>query len=78
MTSLSIVGPFVFGIGIVDCIDMPGMKSSSESPSNFRIPICFLPSLAEVIINPDVLIHLLKEFLQGLWWLPCKILGCGS
>jgi hypothetical protein len=34
--------------------------------------------LAETVISPDVLIHLLKEFLQGLWWLPCKILGCRS
>jgi hypothetical protein len=62
MTALSIVGPFVVGIGIVDCPNMPGVKSSSEAPSHFRIPICFLPSLAEIIISPDVLIHLLKEF----------------
>jgi hypothetical protein len=78
VTALSIVSPFVVGIGIVDCPDMLGVKSSSEAPSHFRIPICFLPFLAEIIINPDVLIHLLKEFLQGLWWLPCKILGCRS
>jgi hypothetical protein len=78
VTALSIVGPFIVGIGIVDCLDMPGMKSSSEAPSHFIIPICFLPSLAEIIISPDVLIHLLKEFLQGLWWFPCKILGYGS
>jgi hypothetical protein len=61
----SIVGPFIVGIGIVDCPDMPRMKSSSEAPSHFRIPICFLPSLVQIIISPDVLIHLLKEVLQG-------------
>jgi hypothetical protein len=78
VTALSIVSPFIVGIGIVDCSNMPGMNSSSEAPSHFRIPICFLPSLAVIIISPDVLIHLLKEFLPGLWWLPCKILGCRS
>jgi hypothetical protein len=57
---------------------MPGMKSSSEAPSHFRKPVCFLPSLAEIIIGSDVLIHLLKELLQGLWGLPGKILGCRS
>jgi hypothetical protein len=35
MTALSIVGPFVVGIGIVDCLDMPMMKSSSVAPSHF-------------------------------------------
>jgi hypothetical protein len=57
---------------------MPGMKSSSEAPSHFRKLVCFLPLSAEIVISPDVLIHLLKEFFQGLWWLPCKILGCRS
>jgi hypothetical protein len=46
---------------------MPGMKSSSEAPGHLRKHVCFLPSLAEIIIGPDVLIHLLKELLQGLW-----------
>jgi hypothetical protein len=78
VTTLSIVGPFIIGIGIVDCPDVPWMKPPSKAPSHFRIPICFLPSLVEIIISADVLIHLLKEFLQGLWLLPCKILGCGS
>jgi hypothetical protein len=55
---------------------MPGMKSSSEAPSHLRKLVCFFPSLAEIIICPDVLIHLLKELLQGLWGLPGKILGC--
>jgi hypothetical protein len=57
---------------------MPGMKSSSEAPGHFRKHVCFLPSLAEIIISPDVLIHFLKEILQGLWGLFGKILGCRS
>jgi hypothetical protein len=78
LTALSIISPVIIGIGVVDYLDMPGMESSSEAPSHLRIPICFLPSLAEIIISSDVLIHLLEKFLQGLWWLPCKILSCGS
>ena len=57
---------------------MPWIKSSSEAPSHFREPVCFLPSLAEVIVSSNILIHLLEKLLQGLWWLPCKILCCGS
>jgi hypothetical protein len=57
---------------------VPGVNSSSEAPVHLRKPVCFLPSLAEIIIGPDVLIHLLKEFLQGLWGLPGKILSCRS
>jgi hypothetical protein len=75
--ALGIVGPIITGIRIVDCPDMPGMEYSSEAPSHLRIPLCFLPSLAKIIISPDVLIHLLKEFFQGLWWFPYKILCCG-
>jgi hypothetical protein len=41
------------------------MKSSSETPGHFRKHVCFFPSLAEIIIGIDVLIHLLKELLQG-------------
>jgi hypothetical protein len=78
LAALSIIGPIIVGIGIVDCPNMPGMESSSEAPSQLRIPICFLPSFADIIISSDVLIHLLEKFLQGLWWLPCKILSCGS
>jgi hypothetical protein len=78
LTTLSIIDPVIIGIRIVDCPDMPRMESSSDAPSHLRIPICFLPSLAEIIISSNILIHLLEKFLQGLWWLPCKILTCGS
>jgi hypothetical protein len=54
------------------------MKSPSEAPGHFKKPVGFLPSLAKIIIGPNVLIHLLKELLQGLWRLPGKILSCGS
>jgi hypothetical protein len=57
---------------------MPGVKSSSEAPGQLRKLVCFLPSLVEIIIGPDVLIHLLKELLQGLWGLPSEILSCRS
>ena len=70
--------PVLICVGIVDRSDMPGVESSSEAPSHFRIPMRFLPSLAEIIVSSDVFIHLLEKLLQGLWWLPCKILCCGS
>jgi hypothetical protein len=78
LIALSVIGPVIVGIGIVNCPNMLGMESSSEAPSHLKIPICFLPSLAEIIVSSDVFIHLLEKFLQGLWWLPCKILSCGS
>jgi hypothetical protein len=48
---------------------MPRVDSSSEAPSHFRKPVGFFPSLAETIGC------LLKELLQGLSWLPSKILS---
>jgi hypothetical protein len=78
MAILSIVDPFIIGIGIMNRPDMPRMKSSSEAPDHFRKPIRFLPSLAKIIISSDVLIHLLKKLFQGLWGFPGKILGCRS
>jgi hypothetical protein len=49
--------------GVMDRSDMSGVNSSPEAPSYFRKPIGFFPSLAKIIISPDVLIHLLKELL---------------
>ena len=54
---------------------MPGVDSSSEAPGHLRKHVCFFPSLAEIIISPDVFIHLLKKLLQGLWGFPSKILS---
>jgi hypothetical protein len=54
---------------------MPRVDSSSEAPSHLQEPVSFFPSLAEVIISPDVLIHLLKQLLQCLWGLPGEVLS---
>jgi hypothetical protein len=50
-------------VGIVDRPDMPGVNSSSEAPSHLRKHVCFFPSLAEIIVRSDILIHLLKKLL---------------
>jgi hypothetical protein len=78
LAALSMIGPVIICVGIVDCSDMPGVESSFEAPSHLRIPVCLFPSLAEIVASSNVFIHLLEELLQGLWWLPCKILCCGS
>jgi hypothetical protein len=54
---------------------MPWVDSSSVAPIHFRKHVSFFPSLAEIIISPDVFIHLLKELLQGLRGFPGKILS---
>jgi hypothetical protein len=54
---------------------MPRVDSSSEAPGHLRESISFLPSLAKVIVSPDVLIHFLKQLLQSLWWLPSEVLS---
>jgi hypothetical protein len=53
---------------------MPRVEPSFEAPGHLIIHIGFLPSLAEIIVSSDVLIHFLEKLHQGLWWLPCKIL----
>jgi hypothetical protein len=45
---------------------MPRVDPSSEVSSHLRKSISFLPSLVEVIVSPDVLIHFLKQLLQSL------------
>jgi hypothetical protein len=57
---------------------MPRVDSSSEAPGHLRESVSFLPSLAEVIVSSDVLIHLLKQLLQSLWGLSGDILGSRS
>jgi hypothetical protein len=54
---------------------MPRMDSSSKAPSYLRESVSFLPSLAEVVVSPDVLIHFLKQLLQSLGGLPGKVLS---
>ena len=54
---------------------MPRVDSPSEAPSHLRKSVSFLPSLAEVIVSPDVLIHFLKQLLQSLGRFPSKVLS---
>jgi hypothetical protein len=72
---LRLTSSIITWVGIMDQPDVPGVNSSSEAPGHLREPICFFPSLAEIIVGADVLIHLLKKLLQGLWGLPGKILS---
>jgi hypothetical protein len=57
---------------------MPRVDSSSEAPSHLRKSVSFFPSLSEVIVSPDVLIHLLKQLLPSLGRFPGEILSRGS
>jgi hypothetical protein len=57
---------------------MPRVDSSSEAPGHLKEFVSFLPSLAEVVISPDVHIHLLKQLLQSLWGLSGEILSSRS
>jgi hypothetical protein len=54
---------------------MPRVDSSSEAPRHLRKSISFFPSLAEVIVGPDVLIHFLKQLLQSLGGFPGEVLS---
>jgi hypothetical protein len=54
---------------------MPRVDSSSEAPSHLRKPISFFTSLAKIIIGLDVLIHLLKQLLQGLRGILSEVLS---
>jgi hypothetical protein len=78
MAMLNIADPFITNIGVMNWPDMTRMKSPSKAPGHLRKPVDFLPCLAKIIIILDVLIHLLKELLQGLWRLPGKILSYRS
>jgi hypothetical protein len=45
---------------------MPRVDSFFEAPGYFGKPVSFFPPLAEIIIIPDVFIHLMKKLLHGL------------
>ena len=51
------------------------MDSFAKAPGHFGESVSFLPSLAEVVVSSDVLIHLLKQLLQSLWGLPAEVLS---
>jgi hypothetical protein len=54
---------------------MPRVDSSFEAPSHLKKPIGLFPSLAEIIIGPDVLNHFLKQLLQSLRGFPGEVLS---
>jgi hypothetical protein len=56
---------------------MPWVKPSSEALGHLRISVSFLPSLSEIVVGFDVLIHLLEKLLQGLgaFWQNIVLLG---
>jgi hypothetical protein len=56
---------------------MPRVDSPSEAPSHLRKSISFLPSLSEIIISSDVLIHFLKQLLQSLGGFRAKYWAVG-
>jgi hypothetical protein len=57
---------------------MPRVDSPSKAPSHLRKYVSFLPSLSEVIVSSDILIHFLKYLLQSLGRFPGEVLGCRS
>ena len=57
---------------------MPRVDPSSEAPSHLKKSVSFFPSLSEVIVSPDVLIHLLKQLLQSLGRFSSEVLSRGS
>jgi hypothetical protein len=75
---LRLTSSVITWVGIMNRSDVPGVNSSSEASGHLRKPVCFFPSLAEIIISLDIFIHLLKKLLQGLWGFPGKILSYRS
>jgi hypothetical protein len=63
---LVMVVPVLTLTEIVYCSDMPWVEPSSEAPGHLRIFVSFLPSLSEIVVSSDVLIHLQEKLLQGL------------
>jgi hypothetical protein len=55
------VAPVLTLTGIVYYSDMPWVEPSSKAPGHLKISVSFLPSLPEIVIDPDVLIHLIEK-----------------
>jgi hypothetical protein len=66
LVPLVMVSPIVTLTGIVYCSYMPWVKPSSEAPGHVKISVSFLPSLSEIVVGSDILIHFLEKLLQGL------------
>jgi hypothetical protein len=78
MLPLSLVG-FVFVLRwVVDSPGMPWIKPFPEAPSHFYISLGFFSSLTEIIIRPDVFIHILMKLLYRLGRLSKKIVRPSS
>jgi hypothetical protein len=58
----------------MDCSNMPRVEPSSEAPTHLGVSVGLFTSVSKVIINPDVLVHLLQKLFKSLWWLTEKIL----
>jgi hypothetical protein len=58
----------------MDRPDMARVESFSKAPGHLGVSVGFFPSPPKVIVGSDVLVHFLEKLLQGLRWLPCKIL----
>jgi hypothetical protein len=63
--------------GIMYYSDMPWVEPSSKAPGHLRISVSFLPSLAEIVVGSDVLIHLQEKLLQGLGGFLAKYCAIG-
>jgi hypothetical protein len=57
------VVPVLTLIGIVYCPDMPWVKPSCKAPGHVKISVSFLPSLLEIVVGSDILIHFLEKLL---------------
>jgi hypothetical protein len=56
---LVVIASFFTLAGIVYRPNMPWVEPSSEAPGHLRIFVSFFYSLLEIIVDSDVLIHLL-------------------
>ena len=56
---LSMTSPVFNWAGIMDHPDMPWVESSSEAPGHLRVSVGFFNSLLEIVVGPDVLVHLM-------------------
>jgi hypothetical protein len=59
LMSLVVIASVFTLAGIVCRPNMPWVEPSSEAPDHLRISISFFPSLLEIIVGSNVLIHLL-------------------
>jgi hypothetical protein len=60
---------------VVNALDISRMESSSKAPDGFGVLVDFFPSLAEIIISPYVLIHLLQQLLKGVQRFPSEVMS---